>query len=139
MNKFLILLLFVLVKNSELDGITVYDTQQMEKLQGKSIYQLTVKKWEEFYIRLPILLTALDVYTLRNYKTIPDALEVFTLDGRADNLERRDIHIGYIISKGFIHYFKFKALKESQNEISLKFSFGKLKDNTIIKINISKK
>ena len=36
MNKFLILLLFILVKNSELDGLTVYETQQMEKLQGKA-------------------------------------------------------------------------------------------------------
>ena len=36
MNKFLILLLFILVKNSELDGLTVYDTQKMEKLQGKA-------------------------------------------------------------------------------------------------------
>ena len=76
MNKLLILLLFVLVQNMEKDGLTVYDVEQLMKIDI-STYQLKVKIGEEFYIKLPPVTKSVSSYQLENYDKFPDTLQVY--------------------------------------------------------------
>ena len=50
MSKLLIFLLFVLVLNEELDGITVYDGAKLAKLMN-DVSTLNVNVGDEFYLR----------------------------------------------------------------------------------------
>ena len=145
MSKLLTLLLFVLVLNEELDGITVYDGRKLAKLMN-DVSTLNVNVGDEFYLRfysyhsIFVVLRDHHFWNLLNYNEIPAALENFNKNGRpfkemycnADITGNRD---GY-------QYYKFKALKPSYNEITLKFnyidsSFLKVENTTkYIKVNI---
>ena len=50
MSKLLTLLLFVLVLNEELDGITVYNGEKLTKLMN-DVSTLNVNVGDEFYIK----------------------------------------------------------------------------------------
>ena len=81
----------------------------------------------------------LQVLNFVNYNEIPAALENFNKNGRAFKIESSKVFTDH--SKGY-YYYKFKALKPSYNEITLKFnyidsSFWKVENTTkYIKVNI---
>ena len=143
MSKLLTLLLFVLVLNEELDGITVYNGEKLTKLMS-DVSTLNVNVGDEFYIKFYYYASALypkdyRVYNFVNYNEIPAALENFNKNGRAFKTEGSKVFTAY--ARGY-NYYKFKALKPSYNEITLKFnyidsSFLKVENTTkYIKVNI---
>ena len=136
MNKLLILLLFVLVQNMEKDGLTVYDVEQLMKIDIYT-YQLKVKIGEEFYIKLPPVTKSVSSYQLENYDKFPDALQVYGSEGKPFLSEDNGISYGSF-SFGFVtHFYKFKALKTSTNQITLKFFNRKLLNSIYVAINIT--
>ena len=144
MSKLLTLLLFVLVLNEELDGITVYDGRKLAKLMN-DVSTLNVNVGDEFYLRfysyhsIFVVLRDHHFWNLLNYNEIPAALENFNKNGRAFKTEGSKLFTAY--ARGY-NYYKFKALKPSYNEITLKFnyidsSFLKVENTTkYIKVNI---
>ena len=143
MSKLLTLLLFVLVLNEELDGITVYDGRKLAKLMN-DVSTLNVNVGDEFYIKFYYYASMLNSkdhrgYHFVNYNEIPAALENFNKNGRAFKTEGSKLFTAY--ARGY-NYYKFKALKPSYNEITLKFnyidsSFWKVENTTkYIKVNI---
>ena len=143
MSKLLTLLLFVLVLNEELDGITVYDGRKLAKLMN-DVSTLNVNVGDEFYIKFYYYASMLNSkdhrgYHFVNYNEIPAALENFNKNGRAFKTEGSKLFTAY--ARGY-NYYKFKALKPSYNEITLKFnyidsSFLKVENTTkYIKVNI---
>ena len=137
MSKFLLLLLFVLVQNMESDGITVYDAEKLEKLMG-NVAILNVKEGDEFFIRFQVNKSIWRKFI--NYNEIPDALDDF---GKGGQYFRYEIIESPLLGAGAYHYYKFKALKPSINEIALKFEQNNLLQNKyslfVIKINILSK
>ena len=143
MSKLLTLLLFVLVLNEELDGITVYNGEKLTKLMS-DVSTLNVNVGDEFYIKFYYYASMLNQkdhrgYHFVNYNEIPAALENFNKNGRAFKTEGSKLFTAY--ARGY-NYYKFKALKPSYNEITLKFnyidsSFLKVENTTkYIKVNI---
>ena len=143
MSKLLTLLLFVLVLNEELDGITVYNGEKLTKLMN-DVSTLNVNVGDEFYIKFYYYASMLNSkdhrgYHFVNYNEIPAALENFNKNGRAFKTEGSKVFTAY--ARGY-NYYKFKALKPSYNEITLKFnyidsSFLKVENTTkYIKVNI---
>ena len=143
MSKLLTLLLFVLVLNEELDGITVYDGRKLAKLMN-DVSTLNVNVGDEFYIKFyyysfELIQNIYQRWDFANYNEIPAALENFNKNGRAFKIESSKVFTDH--SKGY-YYYKFKALKPSYNEITLKFnyidsSFLKVENTTkYIKVNI---
>ena len=143
MSKLLTLLLFVLVLNEELDGITVYNGGKLAKLMS-DVSTLNVNVGDEFYIKFYYYASMLNSkdhrgYHFVNYNEIPAALENFNKNGRAFKTEGSKLFTAY--ARGY-NYYKFKALKPSYNEITLKFnyidsSFLKVENTTkYIKVNI---
>ena len=143
MSKLLTLLLFVLVLNEELDGITVYNGEKLTKLMN-DVSTLNVNVGDEFYIKFYYSASMLIPnvhrgYHFVNYNEIPAALENFNKNGRAFKTEGSKLFTAY--ARGY-NYYKFKALKPSYNEITLKFnyidsSFWKVENTTkYIKVNI---
>ena len=143
MSKLLTLLLFVLVLNEELDGITVYNGGKLAKLMS-DVSTLNVNVGDEFYIKFYYYASMLNSkdhrgYHFVNYNEIPAALENFNKNGRAFKTEGSKLFTAY--ARGY-NYYKFKALKPSYNEITLKFnyidsSFWKVENTTkYIKVNI---
>jgi len=143
MSKLLTLLLFVLVLNEELDGITVYNGEKLTKLMS-DVSTLNVNVGDEFYIKFYYYASMLNSkdhrgYHFVNYNEIPAALENFNKNGRAFKTEGSKLFTAY--ARGY-NYYKFKALKPSYNEITLKFnyidsSFWKVENTTkYIKVNI---
>ena len=143
MSKLLTLLLFVLVLNEELDGITVYNGEKLTKLMN-DVSTLNVNVGDEFYIKFYYSASMLNSkdhrgYHFVNYNEIPAALENFNKNGRAFKTEGSKLFTAY--ARGY-NYYKFKALKPSYNEITLKFnyidsSFLKVENTTkYIKVNI---
>ena len=143
MSKLLTLLLFVLVLNEELDGITVYNGEKLTKLMN-DVSTLNVNVGDEFYLRFysyhsVFVLSDYHFWNLLNYNEIPAALENFNKNGRPFKTEGNKVFTAN--AKGY-NYYKFKALKPSYNEITLKFnyidsSFLKVENTTkYIKVNI---
>ena len=143
MSKLLTLLLFVLVLNEELDGITVYNGEKLTKLMS-DVSTLNVNVGDEFYIKFYYYASMLNSkdhrgYHFVNYNAIPAALENFNKNGRPFKTEFGNVFSAY--ARGY-NYYKFKALKPSYNEITLKFnyidsSFLKVENTTkYIKVNI---
>ena len=143
MSKLLTLLLFVLVLNEELDGITVYNGEKLTKLMS-DVSTLNVNVGDEFYIKFYYYASMLNSkdhrgYHFVNYNEIPAALENFNKNGRPFKSEFGKVFSAY--ARGY-NYYKFKALKPSYNEITLKFnyidsSFWKVENTTkYIKVNI---
>ncbi len=143
MSKLLTLLLFVLVLNEELDGITVYNGEKLTKLMN-DVSTLNVNVGDEFYIKFYYSASMLIPnvhrgYHFVNYNEIPAALENFNKNGRPFKSEFGNVFSAY--ARGY-NYYKFKALKPSYNEITLKFnyidsSFLKVENTTkYIKVNI---
>ena len=137
MSKLLILLLFALVQSIDLNGKQVYDLLKMKALQ-KGVYEINVKVGDEFYFRF---YENSSIYNgpgwwPTNTNEIPDAL-------KAEGSEY--VPAGYknmiMIGAGGYKYYKYKALKPSTNEITLKFTgrteksiFGIL--SLAVKVNI---
>ena len=105
---------------------------------------LNVNVGDEFYIKFYYYASMLNSkdhrgYHFVNYNEIPAALENFNKNGRAFKIESSKVFTDH--SKGY-YYYKFKALKPSYNEITLKFnyidsSFLKVENTTkYIKVNI---
>ena len=143
MSKLLTLLLFVLVLNEELDGITVYDGAKLAKLMN-DVSTLNVNVGDEFYLRFyshhsVFVLSDYHFWNFVNYNEIPAALENFNKNGRPFKSEFGKVFTAH--ARGY-DYYKFKALKPSYNEITLKFnyidsSFLKVENTTkYIKVNI---
>ena len=141
MSKLLLLLLFVLVQNMESDGITVYDGEKLNKLMG-NVATLNVKEGDEFYIRFYASGSIRKFWKFINFNEIPDALDDFGTGGQYFKKERAGSGMP-VIGAGAYHYYKFKALKPSANEISLKFQLNNPLRYTnylfVIKINIQPK
>ena len=132
MSKLLTLLLFVLVLNEELDGITVYNGEKLTKLMS-DVSTLNVNVGDEFYIKFYYYASMLNSkdhrgYHFVNYNEIPAALENFNKNGRAFKTEGSKLFTAY--ARGY-NYYKFKALKPSYNEITLKFNYI---DSSIFKV-----
>ena len=143
MSKLLTLLLFVLVLNEELDGITVYDGAKLAKLMN-DVSTLNVNVGDEFYLKFyshHSVFARIDYYfwNFVNYNEIPAALENFNKNGRPFKEKYGNALAG---DGSGCQYYKFKALKPSYNEITLKFnsidsSFLKVENTTeYIKVNI---
>ena len=143
MSKLLTLLLFVLVLNEELDGITVYNGEKLTKLMS-DVSTLNVNVGDEFYIKFyyysfELVQNVYHCWNFVNYNEIPAALENFNKNGRPFKTEFGKVFSAY--ARGY-NYYKFKALKPSYNEITLKFnyidsSFLKVENTTkYIKVNI---
>ena len=143
MSKLLTLLLFVLVLNEELDGITVYNGPKLAKLMS-DVSTLNVNVGDEFYIKFyyysfELVQNVYQCWNFVNYNEIPAALENFNKNGRPFKTEGNKVFTAN--AKGY-NYYKFKALKPSYNEITLKFnyidsSFLKVENTTkYIKVNI---
>ena len=118
MSKLLILLLFALVQSIDLRGKQVYDLLKMKALQ-KGVYEINVKVGDEFYFRF---YENSSIYNgpgwwPTNTNEIPDAL-------KAEGSEYVGIGFGnnIMLGAGGYEYYKYKALKPSTNEITLKFS-----------------
>ena len=105
---------------------------------------LNVNVGDEFYIKFYYYASMLNSkdhrgYHFVNYNEIPAALENFNKNGRAFKTEGSKLFTAY--ARGY-NYYKFKALKPSYNEITLKFnyidsSFWKVENTTkYIKVNI---
>ena len=139
MSKLLLLLLFVLVQNMESDGITVYDAEKLDKLMG-NVVALNVKEGDEFYLRFHVNGSVLRFWKFINFNEIPDALDDFGTGGQYFKYEIIGRNGIPLIGAGAYHYYKFKALKPSMNEIALKFqkNDGLNHENSllVIKINI---
>ena len=139
MSKLLLLLLFVLVHNMESDGITVYDAEKLNKLTG-NVATLNVKEGDEFYLRFHVNGSIRKSWKFINYNEIPDALDDFGKGGQYFKYEIIGRNGIPLIGAGAYHYYKFKALKPSSNEITLKFQQNNLLTSTnsllAIKINI---
>ena len=132
MSKLLTLLLFVLVLNEELDGITVYNGEKLTKLMN-DVSTLNVNVGDEFYIKFYYYASMLIPkdhrgYHFVNYNEIPAALENFNKNGRPFKEMYYNGLDGY---GGGIQYYKFKALKPSYNEITLKFNYI---DSSLLKV-----
>ena len=142
MSKLLLLLLYVLVQNMESDGITVYDAEKLDKLMG-NVATLNVKEGDEFYIRFHVNGSIRKSWKFINFNEIPDALDDFGTGGQYFKYEIIGRNGIPLIGAGAYHYYKFKALKPSANEISLKFQQNNLLQHTndllVIKINIQPK
>ena len=142
MSKLLLLLLFVLVQNMESDGITVYDAEKLDKWMG-NVATLNVKEGDEFYIRFHVNGSIRKSWKFINFNEIPDALDDFGTGGQYFKYEIIGRNGIPLIGAGAYHYYKFKALKPSANEISLKFQQNNLLQHTndllVIKINIQPK
>ena len=139
MSKFLILLLFSLINNTELDGIQVYVPEKMKKLSDNT-YLLNVKQGEEFYIKLFGNPRNWAFWNLKNYEQIPDALDDFGKKGHYFKYVPKLINGKLYPGEGGHFFYKFKALKPSSNEISLKFfySLGNQEEpDLVINIDIS--
>ena len=137
MSKLLILLLFALVQSIDLRGKQVYDLLKMKALQ-KGVYEINVKVGDEFYFSFyeNDSLYNGPAWWPTNTNEIPDAL-------KAEGSEY--VPAGYknmiMIGAGGYKYYKYKALKPSTNEITLKFTgrteksiFGIL--SLAVKVNI---
>ena len=132
MSKLLTLLLFVLVLNEELDGITVYNGEKLTKLMS-DVSTLNVNVGDEFYIKFYYYASMLIPkdhrgYHFVNYNEIPAALENFNKNGRAFKTEGSKVFTAH--ARGY-NYYKFKALKPSYNEITLKFNYI---DSSLLKV-----
>ena len=137
MSKLLILLLFALVQSIDLKGKQVYDLLKMKALQ-KGVYEINVKVGDEFYFRFYENGSIYNgpAWWPTNTNEIPDAL-------KAEGSEYVGTGFGNMImlGAGGYKYYKYKALKPSTNEITLKFSgrapksiFGIL--SLAVKVNI---
>ena len=85
---------------------------------------LNVNEGDEFYIRFK---SSYRMKTLSsrewrfvNYNEIPSALENFNKNGTAFKQEKKSFFMGQTVTS----YYKFKALKTSYNEITLKFQYS---------------
>ena len=139
MSKILILLLFTFALNITMeDGIPVYQIAYMKKIT-RGVYELNVKEGEEFYIK---------IYEYRggncfcsNIDEFKDYLDDFGKKGKSFKYVEISSS-SFFLKLGGYDYFKYKALKPSSNEISLKFSnistsfIGTQTTNYIFKINI---
>ena len=142
MSKFLILLLFALVQSQALDNITEYDIDKINVLQGNNILELNVKEGEEFYLKLKGNPSIGYFWRLLNYDKIPDSLEDLNEQGEAFKYvsDRRNYDGKFFFKVGGTYYYKFKALKQSYNEIALKFAYSREITNEptlVVKINIA--
>ena len=142
MSKFLILLLFALVQSQALDNITEYDIDKINVLQGNNILELNVKEGEEFYLKLKGNPSIGYFWRLLNYDKIPDSLEDLNEQGEAFKYvsDRRNYGGMLFFKVGGTYYYKFKALKQSYNEIALKFAYSREITNEhtlVVKINIA--
>ena len=143
MSKLLILLLFTFVLNLKMeDGITVYQISDMKKIMD-NIYELNVKEGEEFYIKM--FRHKISVSVFSNIDEFKDYLDDFGKKGKSFKYVEISSSSFYLKLGGY-DYFKYKALKPSSNEISLKFSnispsfFGApTTTNYVFKINILSK
>ena len=127
MSKLLIFLLFVLALNEKLDGITVYDGAKLTKLMHE-VATLNVNVGDEFYLRFSYTIRAQvsflsHSWSFVNYNEIPAALENFNKDGKAFK-KGEDTKKGIFFHSSGYNYYKFKALKPSYNEITLKFKYS---------------
>ena len=123
MSKLLILLLFAVVLNEKLDGITVYDGEKLTNLMH-DVATLNVNVGDEFYIRFSSYYPSFSTFishrwSFVNYNEIPAALENFNKNGGGFKQEEKK----NIMATTYISYYKFKALKTSYNEITLKFRY----------------
>ena len=139
MSKLLILLLFALVYNEEIDDIPVYVPEKMIRISDTTRL-LKVKQGEEFYIKIFGNPSIWAFYSLRNYEEIPDALDDFGKKGHYFKYVPKLINGKLYPGEGGHFFYKFKALKPSSNEISLKFfySLGNQEEpDLVINIDIS--
>ena len=119
MSKLLILLLFTFVLNLKMeDGIPVYQIVDMKTIM-EDVYELNVKEGEEFYIK---------IYEYRggncfcsNIDEFKDYLDDFGKKGKSFKSIKTSSS-SFFLKFAAYDYFKYKALKPSSNEISLKFS-----------------
>ncbi len=141
MNKYLILLLFALAQNLEVDDIQTFNVDSLKKIQGKDVVELNIKVGKEFYLRLLGDKSSNKYWKILNSEEIPEALDDFDKKGE----QWKFFPLPYKFPKGVtnfwrgFYYFKFKALKPSFNEIVLKLALvhGEKTDiGYIIKINI---
>ena len=106
---------------------------------------LNVNVGDEFYIKFYYYASMLNSkdhrgYHFVNYNEIPAALENFNKNGRP--FKEMYYNADITGNRGGYQYYKFKALKPSYNEITLKFnyidsSFLKVENTTkYIKVNI---
>ena len=142
MSKLLFLLLFALVQSQALDNITEYDIDKINVLQGNNILELNVKEGEEFYLKLKGNPSIGYFWRLLNYDKIPDSLEDLNEQGKAFKYvsDRRNYDGKFFFKVGGTYYYKFKALKQSYNEIALKFAYSREITNEptlVVKINIA--
>ena len=118
MSKLLILLLFALVQSIDLKGKQVYDLLKMKALQN-GVYEINVKVGDEFYFRFYENGSIYNgpAWWPTNTNEIPDAL-------KAEGSEYVGTGFGKMImlGAGGYKYYKYKALKPSTNEITLKFT-----------------
>ena len=142
MSKLLFLLLFALVQSQALDNITEYDIDKINVLQGNNILELNVKEGEEFYLKLKGNPSIGYFWRLLNFDKIPDSLEDLNEQGEAFKYvsDRRNYGRKLFFKVGGTYYYKFKALKQSFNEIALKFAYCREITNEptlVVKINIA--
>ena len=140
MSKLLILLLFALVYNGELDGIPVYVPEKMKKLIGNNVLLLNVKDGEEFYIKLHGNPRQFSFWTLGNYEEISEVLDDFGKEGAQFKYVPVSYNGRIYPGDGGHYFFRFKALWPSYNEISLKFfhSLGNHKDpDLVVRVDVS--
>ena len=107
------------------DGIPVYSISNMKKIMG-NIYELNVKEGEEFYIKLINILGCSD--NCSNSNEFKDYLDDFGKNGKSFKTDYAYYAYNYTsnhITNPIYHprkdYYKFKAMKQSINKISLKF------------------
>ena len=140
MSKLLILLLFAIVYNAELDGIPVYVPEKMKKLIGNNVLLLNVKDGEEFYIKLYGNPRQFAFWKLGNYEEISDVLDDFGKEGQMYKYVPKSINGRIYPGEGGHYFFKFKALRPSYNEISLKFfnTYGNHEDpDLVVRVDVS--
>ena len=127
MSKLLILLLFALVYNEEIDDIPVYVPEKMIRISDTTRL-LKVKQGEEFYIKIFGNPSIWAFYSLRNYEEIPDALDDFGKKGHYFKYVPKLINGKLYPGEGGHFFYKFKALKPNTNEISLKYFYSLSKE-----------
>ena len=139
MSKILILLLFTFALNITMeDGIPVYQIAYMKKIT-RGVYELNVKEGEEFYIKMVRHKISVSVFS--NIDEFKDYLDDFGKKGKSFKYVEISSSSFYLKLGGY-DYFKYKALKPSSNEISLKFSnistsiIGTQTTNYAFKINV---
>ena len=136
MSKLIIFLLFALIQNLEYKGKQVYSLDKLKRLQSGA-YELNVKEGDEFYISVYQEGAKLHSsrMSLSKENKIPDALESKGMDTVGSGP-----HGMMLLGGSYYYYYKFKALKPSYNEISLKFdgysTFFKDNYSVFVKINI---